>query len=285
MYKETQFDLEEQIQQSSRLSKEQTQKILQRNKKKLPLPKLPTRDLSEKNYHLIDGAFDLKAQDQGRRPTCASFAGVRALEVLLNKQGNPHLLSKQYFYYLSKPKCQKAPCTRRGSWPLSAYRASQKASSPNIPLEKDCPYTDRALINNETQIPLSANCKRGFAKVQSFENLTSTREIYDFLDRDYPVIVGLKLSSSFYQNRGFVGLTTRSKAKLDSHAGGHAVLLVGYMNLPKEKHASEGSRCFLSTNSWGEGWGLGGHSCLSEKWLQKHLINKAIMAPTKLTTI
>jgi C1A family cysteine protease len=33
---------------------------------------------------------------------------------------------------------------------------------------------------------------------------------------------------------------------------------------------NEGTGCFLVTNSWGVGWGQGGHACVSEKWLKYH---------------
>ncbi|MAE58814.1 MAG: hypothetical protein CME69_08040, partial [Halobacteriovorax sp.] len=46
---------------------------------------------------------------------------------------------------------------------------------------------------------------------------------------------------------------------------GHAVLLIGYIKLPKV--LNEGSVCFITANSWGSGWGHGGYACLSEKWV------------------
>ena len=56
-----------------------------------------------------------------------------------------------------------------------------------------------------------------------------------------------------------------SKKRMDSHAVGHALLLIGYIKLPKI--LNEGEVCFVTANSWGEGWGTGGTSCLTEKWL------------------
>ncbi len=55
---------------------------------------------------------------------------------------------------------------------------------------------------------------------------------------------------------------------MDAHAAGHAVLFIGYMKLPKI--LNEGSVCFITANSWGIGWGHGGYSCLSEKWVINH---------------
>lgn len=52
---------------------------------------------------------------------------------------------------------------------------------------------------------------------------------------------------------------------MDSHAQGHSILLVGLVKIPTS--LNEGQYCFITANSWGEGWGQGGHSCISENWL------------------
>ena len=43
------------------------------------------------------------------------------------------------------------------------------------------------------------------------------------------------------------------------------------MKLPSKLHKTEGKFCFLTANSWGEGWGIGGHACLSENWIKHHM--------------
>ena len=56
----------------------------------------------------------------------------------------------------------------------------------------------------------------------------------------------------------------------DSNKNGHAFNIIGYMELPKSFHSREGKRCYIAANSWGYGWGAGGHTCISEAWLKKH---------------
>jgi len=191
---------------------------------------------------------------------------------LLSQHNLKKNLSEQYFYWASKPKCQKAPCSKRGSWVLKAFKHSKKSKEFDIPLEKDCPYKKESIENNETQIPLKENCSDGSVKVQSFKRLKSLDQVVGAIKRNIPVVGGFKLSSNFYKNKGIVTNNTLPSlgANKDDHAKGHAILLVGVMQLPEFQHEDEGEFCLVAVNSWGEGWGRGGYSCLTENWLKAH---------------
>lgn len=218
--------------------------------------------------HIIPGAFNREVDDQGIRPTCAAFAAARALEVSL---GGDYNLSEQYLYWASKPSCQNGPCSKRGSWPVNAFESSKNSQTPDIPLEKDCPYVSKHEPNNETQVPLSSSCQRGKAQVKEYFRVKNFDEIINALDNNYPVIAGLKLDAHFYNNNGYIFLKDNSStSNLDSHAKGHAITFVGYMKLPKELHKSQGDSCLIVANSWGTGWGKGGHSCLSRSWFNAY---------------
>lgn len=220
---------------------------------------------------MINDAFPFPVKDQGQRPTCASFAGIRALEIVLAQKGVPTRLSEQYFYYLSLPKCQQSPCDKQGSWVLGAYQMTKDASKPLIPLERDCPYSPSPLQGNTTQIPMPASCQKGVSRADEFYRVSSFAQILDSLKRQMPVVGAFRLSESFYQNNGHVFLHNPSgpKGKLDEHAAGHALLIVGAMKLPESLSKTEGEYCLVIANSWGEGWGKGGHSCLSQAWIEK----------------
>ena len=200
---------------------------------------------------------------------CAAFAAVRAIEILAKAQGKERDLSEQYFYYASKPECQESPCQRPGSWPRLAYEESSKSSRFNIPLEKNCPYRDKDKPGNETQIPLAQSCSRGVAKVGKFSMVKNRHEIQERLRYGQPVIGGFKLSDDFFLNTGFVFKEPGQKVGTDLHSQGHAILLVGVMELPQSLHESQGKYCTLIANSWGEGWGRGGHACISDKWFDE----------------
>jgi hypothetical protein len=221
--------------------------------------------------HVIPEAFASTVKNQGFRPTCAAFAGVRAIEILARRKAISRPLSEQYFYWASKGQCQRSPCAKRGSWPSAGFRHSQKQSGADIPSSQDCPYQVLEEKNNQTQIPLKTGCQKGLVQVQQFSKAKTLKQVRDALDANFPVIAGVTLSENFYTNNGYVffqesqGISSR-----DQHAEGHAILLVGHMELPADLAGLEGRYCFLTANSWGEGWGVGGHTCLSEKWIQKH---------------
>ena len=255
-----------------------------------PIPTPITKEVKMpvfEDYFVIEDAFSFEVRDQGRRPTCASFAGVRALEIMLARKNKKSDLSEQYFFWASKPKCQKSPCPKQGSWVLTEYKKSQNSSRPDIPLDRDCPYNKKSVSGNATQTPLRGNCHRGYAKVQDFSEVKSLPEIVNAIKNNLPVVGGFKLSKSFYKNNGYVFMKNKSgsRGKLDSHAAGHALLLVGYMKLPKKLHRDEGKFCLITANSWGTGWGKGGHACLSEKWINKYRYDMSFIALERVTNL
>ncbi|MCF8059775.1 MAG: C1 family peptidase [Bacteriovoracaceae bacterium] len=218
----------------------------------------------------IEEAFRIPVRSQGRRPTCAAFAAVRAVEILAKGLGQEKDLSEQYFYFASKPDCQQSPCQRPGSWPRQAFDNSKKGIGFDIPLEADCPYNESKKSNNETQIPLKRSCDRGVAKVSQFSMVKNRYEIQDRIRSGQPVIGGFKLSDDFFLNTGFVFKEANQKMGKGMHAQGHAILLVGVMELPKGLQKTQGRYCTLIANSWGEGWGRGGHACISDAWFDQY---------------
>lgn len=228
---------------------------------------------------LVKNSLSLEVRNQGQRPTCAAFAAIRAIESVLASQEIYSDLSEQYFYYASKPECQQRPCKERGSWVLDSIRSSQRSGNPDIPLEETCPYNPLPEFSNETQIPLKRTCNDGVVKVSDAKVISTLDEVVAELEKGRPVIAGFKLTPNFYETEGFVSLADSQKSgKTDQHAGGHAVTLVGLMRLPKEMRAQEGSYCLIANNSWGEGYGAGGYSCLSQKWIQKYRVRNAFIS-------
>lgn len=226
----------------------------------------------------IEEAFRFPVRDQGRRPTCAAFAAVRAIEIMSHAIGSKNDYSEQWFYYASKPECQTSPCNRPGSWPRQALLNSKRGGSFDIPLEKDCPYQETKESGNETQIPLKSSCEKGEAKVGNFSLVTNRHEIQQRIKAGQPVIAGFKLSEDFFLNTGFVFDDPKAKMGKGMHAQGHAILLVGVMELPKSLQKSQGKYCTLIANSWGEGWGRGGHACISDRWFDRYRYDMPFIA-------
>lgn len=235
--------------------------------------------------HVIKNAFNLPIKDQANRPTCAAFAGVRALETIIKQNNEEKDLSEQYLYWASKPNCQNSPCEIKGSWVTGGYDYSMKQIFVDIPSENVCDYKTEPMAKNETQIPLSADCKKGVAKVLEYKEVTSINDLLESIKKNIPVVLASKLTENFYINQGLILLSDSSKSynlKLDGHSNGHAFLAIGFIELPEKLKTSEGTYCILIANSWGKGWGAGGYSCLSENYLKKYRLNTTFIAPIKL---
>jgi hypothetical protein len=225
------------------------------------------------DVHIVNGAFAVPIRDQRDRPTCSAFAVSRALEILLIQNKIEQNLSEQYLYWASKPNCQNAPCSEKGSWAPNAIKFSKHRPVPDIPSEKSCQYRESNEHKNETQIPLAESCKEGRVKVLAYQEIKTLAEILEALKRHIPVVMAAKLSENFYLNQGLVTLEDAEKSsgtKLDAHAKGHAFTAIGILELPLELQQKEGSFCLLIANSWGQGWGAGGYGCLTERWLMKY---------------
>ncbi|MBF0299624.1 MAG: hypothetical protein HQK51_12940 [Oligoflexia bacterium] len=241
-------------------------------------------DSTNGKYHIVKDAFLIPIRDQGDRSTCSAFMGVRALEILSKQLGYNYDLSEQYFYWASRKDCQTIPCSLKGSWVTPGFDYSKEKGNYDIPLENYCPYENNYQQGNETQIPLKDACKRGgVVSVADYKLINSPEEIVEAINEDKPVMGGFRLNEDFYNNDGLVlsiknKNSDSSKARMDQHAKGHAMLIIGYMELPKEKRKdSRDKYCFLTANSWGEGFGSGGYTCLSQKWIIENRLNNSFV--------
>lgn len=223
-----------------------------------------------RDYKIVSASLSMPIRDQKKRPTCSSFSGIRAVEVLLQQNKINHNLSEQYFYWASKPKCQNRPCQSRGSWVGHGLSFSKDSRDLDIPLEKSCPYKVSSVRNNETQTPLKQSCNSGIVKINEYNYHDNLDGMMKSLRQNKPIVASIKLTPNFYDNNGIIleSESSNGLTKMDGHASGHSVLIIGYLKLPKVLH--EGRVCFIMANSWGLGWGHGGHACVSEKWLLKN---------------
>lgn len=232
---------------------------------------------------VVGGALDVPIRDQEARPTCAAFAGIRSLEVLAAQNGKDLDLSEQYLYWASKPDCQQSPCQSKGSWVTTGFQYSMKQTRVDIPQEKVCAYNKNTQNSNETQIPLGPDCQMGEVQVESFTPVKTLTDVLQTLKSNLPVILAIKLTENFYLNQGLVTLENQNVGgKLDEHSLGHAVLAVGILELPVKMKEKEGSYCLIVANSWGLGWGAGGHACLTESWLLRNRMSASFVAVNRL---
>lgn len=255
-------------------------KTYQENTFKIPVKeiKIVEKQLIEKlpEVFVVQKSFEIPIKDQMNRPTCAAFAGIRAIETLIAQSTNQTKdLSEQYLYWSSKPQCQSSPCTIKGSWVTNGFDYSIHQSKLDIPEEISCSYIPESLSNNETQVPLTKDCYQGKAKIIDYKTVESISDLYLNLKKNQPAIIATKLTENFYVNKGLV-LVSESEKKfglpLNGHSQGHALLAIGFIEYPEKVKSVEGNYCILVANSWGRGFGVGGYSCISENYLKKFRI-------------
>jgi hypothetical protein len=169
----------------------------------------------------------MPVRDQGRRGTCAAFAGVGLIEALIIQQSGANLpfkeldLSEQRFYYLSKPESWSngGSLSQQGSDSGTGFMSSSGeisdypgpsdtgSSQYNITLESDCRYVPQP-TSNDVQTPLPDGCKaKGVVRVSKFtawggargskNNVETAQQIYEELRKNKAVVVYTKLSSNW----------------------------------------------------------------------------------------
>jgi hypothetical protein len=234
-------------------------------------------------YHVIPGALAMRVQDQSGRGTCAAFTGVRALESILIQHGIQADFSEQHFFWLSRDDCYNSPCAGDGSSFFVGMMASRRNA---IVLEEDCPYIPEPDATNVTYTPLSRCRKNQGAVVGKSSTATiPLNSVWQELLNNRPVMIGMTLTKSYWTNKGLVYSTdpeNRLQPGESPHNGGHANLLIGFIRLP-ETYSQEGRFCAISANSWGIGWGRGGHACLTERWLQENYRHSSSLAGITVT--
>ncbi|WP_370539084.1 C1 family peptidase [Anaeromyxobacter sp. PSR-1] len=189
------------------------------------------------------------ARDQGARPTCISFATSAAHEVAL---ANDDYLAVEYLHHFAV--VRSTGDFGRGATAPGIAVALEKDGQPP---EHECPYGS-----------LAKGCPPGTVhgpihrRKLAFGGGTPD-DVVQRLSVPRPSILVLRLTESFYKPdaEGRV-IPGRADALVPSL---HAVLAVG--------HGTDTSGPFvLIRNSWGAGWGLGGHAWIPISYLRKQLL-------------
>ena len=182
-------------------------------------------------------------RDQGPRPTCLSHALTLAHE---HSRQDATPLSPEYLHFFAT---NNVP--RRGSTFPAARTALKNVGQPK---EEHCPY----FPGDPPAAWIPPSGLSVYRRSSSMRSSTAS-SIEHLLREGVLPVLGLTLSATFF---------TPSHPWVISADGGprgrHAVLCAGAGDYL-------GGRVVLVRNSWGAGWGDGGHAWLDESFLAEHL--------------
>lgn len=201
--------------------------------------------------------IDLRAQlgpvrHQGNRPACLAFA----LSELNRFHGNgDQPLSPEYLY--------ASAARRMPGWVphdgLSLNAGLSAVVTPGQPLDVHCPY-----VGVEPSLPFVALPLHDPMHLNAFTPLPhDASSIWALVDAGIPVGIGIALTPEFFQPTN--GVVTASTSALPN--SDHAVVAAGL-----GRRESNQERHFLIRNSWGSGWGMGGHVWIPEQYLTAHVV-------------
>lgn len=236
-------------------------------------------DLRPKFFQL-----ELGVKNQGRRPSCAIFAIVSALEFQnAESAGKVEKFSEEYLSWAVKKTVQRLPAPgtapadatdnkedKDEGFALSEVVAALRAYG--IPLQASMPNTfGRKIGAIEEPSPAVINEARSHQKVfvhllPGRDPATRINNVVQALNAGVPVAVGLAWPNYRSIRNGYLS------GQKPMPEGGHAVTLVGY----KSGTGRLEDAVFIFKNSWGADWGQGGYGMVTYGYLSQHL-NDAVL--------
>ena len=182
-------------------------------------------------------------RDQGARPTCLSHASTIAHE---HARRSKIPLSPEYLHYFASGRSLS-----KGAFFSDIVRALR---NPGQPSEADCPYCSYGRPSN-WRPPTGVNLYRRGSNLKS----AGPDEIEALLGVSHVPVLGISTPHTFYSPTPPWVISSAGPVR-----GLHAVVAVALGTTPTK-------RCFLIRNSWGTGWGDGGHAWLDDAFMTQHL--------------
>ena len=199
-------------------------------------------------------------RSQGQQGSCVAFALTSIYEYTVYRKTNELLdLSEAFLYYNARdvdPNEDVSINTDNGSRSNCAIASLRDFG---LPLESKCPYNDKVYNQRPSDEAYEDGKKRLLIKALNVERKA---EIFKAaLAEGYPIQGGFLLCDSFFAKAsidGYVPMPTESELSAAINPaegetrrhGRHEMAIVGY---------SDKLQCFIVRNSWGSGWGDGGH--------------------------
>lgn len=226
----------------------------------------------------------LYVRDQGRRPSCAVFAVVSALEYQnAALTGVPERLSEEYLIWATRKTLglNSKPSTGDGTQDsadtdagFDLYEVVQAVRSYGIPTNERMPYTYgrnmSAIAEPAPDIINEAQTRRtvNYFNISGRSADIKIGNIVHTLNDGIPVVVGLRWPHwRTLQNTALLSNQTTRQGYA------HAVTLLGYKN---ETQRPEDT-VFIFKNSWGNKWGSGGYGFATYSYLQNNLLSAVLL--------
>lgn len=224
----------------------------------------------------------LYAKNQGRRPSCAVFAVVGALE-FQNAEllGHPEKLSEEYLIWASRkilgrdrPAANAAtsttPPTGDEDEGFAIAQVVAALRTYGIPLEERMPDTLGKKMQDIAEPPpklIDEARRRCHVAVYPVPQTDLIANLVQSLNAGVPVVVGMKWPHYAASQAGYL-------SRQQPMAGyGHAVTLVGYHSATQTLD----DVVFLFKNSWGVQWGAAGFGQATTAYLKANLTDAVIL--------
>jgi hypothetical protein len=201
---------------------------------------------------------DLRAQfgaarDQRQRPTCMAFA---ASDAHAAARGSLGYLSTEFAHFRAVRR--RLPFNPHSG--VTFELMAQTIHEDGQPPEGIWPYLP-VLPTNISEWKPPTPCEPIFRRRYHIEKAAVDR-IYANLDKSQPVVLIMKISSSFFlpSPEGII-----NAAGSEPSVNSHAVIALGYGR-------NDQSPLILVRNSWGRRWGLQGHAWITEEYLRPRIL-------------
>lgn len=196
-------------------------------------------------------------RDQGRRPTCLSFAASAVHE---QARGDLDPLCVEWLFYHAAQRAGTGPAD--GTTMPDTCHVLQALGQP---FELIWPYGGMPAAGITWRPPLDAAPLFRCGTKGAGTDLSQIRQV---LDRGKPVVLALFVSGAFtaaatWLRAGTEIILPDDREPIDRQRG-HAVVAVGRGRLGSED-------LFLVRNSWGRSWGIEGHAWVRESYLSRRL--------------
>jgi hypothetical protein len=230
--------------------------------------------------------LDLGVKEQGRRPSCAVFAVVSALEYQnAEVTGEAEKFSEEYLIWATRKTSHRAPRPAVSSatgeldssddadegfslpdvvLALRAYGILPQSAKPNTVSGKfaDIPDPSPALIEQ------ARTHRRVFVHLVPGHDTTARIDnILHALNHGVPVAVSMSWPNFRTLRAGFLS------EQIPIPNSGHAVTLVGYQNSSGQVEGTT----FVFKNSFGPTWGEGGYGRVTYRYLQNYLFAAVVL--------